>query len=400
MFLFKVSIYTTEKFIKNSFFFSHEKVDSFHGPSTVAKRAQRFREIFGSDSETEELDQYAKQQIIAELCLSESDNNNTSEDDVDVLELSTETDFDLPKTPCKIDHTTSLSHTPAKREREWERETLEITFVNDFDLEAAPKTPKIEIASFLKYPLHLSPIVFQKRDSISPKQNVSLLRYQLSSPSKATNIKESSVTVKTDREFGSHRMQNEEKEEKDQKSSHTKKKNDSFHFKHTNTTKASFEISCCQNSTTNNNSQRIIRTSPKPVCRTHTKQNHSLSYHRKASQHTHPFRRLKTHTKANHSSTHTNAGRSSTHTNASHSSTRTKVERESVATANPSAHTLTPQHPTSHTHTTEDLSGTRILTLNNKLVPQGVRFAIAVDANKTYTKNALKKITRNLLSQM
>lgn len=375
-------------------------MDSFHGPSTVAKRAQRFREIFGSDSETEELDQYAKQQIIAELCLSESDNNNTSEDDVDVLELSTETDFDLPKTPCKIDHTTSLSHTPAKREREWERETLEITFVNDFDLEAAPKTPKIEIASFLKYPLHLSPIVFQKRDSISPKQNVSLLRYQLSSPSKATNIKESSVTVKTDCEFGSHRMQNEEKEEKDQKSSHTNKETIRSISNTPTQPKRRLKSAVVKiqpqtitaNASYEHHRSPFAERTPNKITLSHT-----IAKHR---THTHPSRRLKTHTKANHSSTHTNAGRSSTHTNASHSSTRTKVERESVATANPSAHTLTPQHPTSHTHTTEDLSGTRILTLNNKLVPQGVRFAIAVDANKTYTKNALKKITRNLLSQI
>lgn len=43
--------------------------------------------------------------------------------------------------------------------------------------------------------------------------------------------------------------------------------------------------------------------------------------------------------------------------------------------------------------------GTRIIELKNKNVPQGVYFAIAVDKDKHYTKNALKKITRKLASQ-
>lgn len=43
---------------------------------------------------------------------------------------------------------------------------------------------------------------------------------------------------------------------------------------------------------------------------------------------------------------------------------------------------------------------TKIITLNNKYVPKGVCFAIAVESNKKLSKNALKKITRNLASQM
>lgn len=43
---------------------------------------------------------------------------------------------------------------------------------------------------------------------------------------------------------------------------------------------------------------------------------------------------------------------------------------------------------------------TRIITLNNKNVPPGVHLAIAVDKSKYLSKNALKKITRNLASQM
>lgn len=44
--------------------------------------------------------------------------------------------------------------------------------------------------------------------------------------------------------------------------------------------------------------------------------------------------------------------------------------------------------------------GTRIIELNNKNAPQGVHLAISVDKNKFYSKNALKKITRNLANQM
>lgn len=44
--------------------------------------------------------------------------------------------------------------------------------------------------------------------------------------------------------------------------------------------------------------------------------------------------------------------------------------------------------------------GTRIIDLRNKNVPKGVHLAIAVDKNKRLSKNALKKITRNLANQM
>lgn len=44
--------------------------------------------------------------------------------------------------------------------------------------------------------------------------------------------------------------------------------------------------------------------------------------------------------------------------------------------------------------------GTRIIDLRNKHVPKGIQFAIAVDSKKFYSKNALKKITRNLAKQI
>lgn len=43
---------------------------------------------------------------------------------------------------------------------------------------------------------------------------------------------------------------------------------------------------------------------------------------------------------------------------------------------------------------------TKVITLNNKHVPKNVYLAIAVEKNKHLSKNALKKITRNLASQM
>lgn len=42
----------------------------------------------------------------------------------------------------------------------------------------------------------------------------------------------------------------------------------------------------------------------------------------------------------------------------------------------------------------------RIIPLHNKIVPNGVQLAIAVKGKQRLSKNALKKITRNLLSQM
>lgn len=43
---------------------------------------------------------------------------------------------------------------------------------------------------------------------------------------------------------------------------------------------------------------------------------------------------------------------------------------------------------------------TKIRQLNNKYAPQGVHLAIAIDKNKNLSKNALKRITRNLVSQL
>lgn len=48
----------------------------------------------------------------------------------------------------------------------------------------------------------------------------------------------------------------------------------------------------------------------------------------------------------------------------------------------------------------ESAPKTKIITLNNKYVPKGIKLAIAVEGNKVLSKNALKKITRNLASQM
>lgn len=44
--------------------------------------------------------------------------------------------------------------------------------------------------------------------------------------------------------------------------------------------------------------------------------------------------------------------------------------------------------------------GARVIELRNKNVPQGVHLAIAVDKSKFLSKNALRKITRNLVNQM
>lgn len=48
----------------------------------------------------------------------------------------------------------------------------------------------------------------------------------------------------------------------------------------------------------------------------------------------------------------------------------------------------------------KEVDCTRIINLRNKNVPQGVHLAIAVDSSKFYSKNALKKITRNLSKQL
>lgn len=45
-------------------------------------------------------------------------------------------------------------------------------------------------------------------------------------------------------------------------------------------------------------------------------------------------------------------------------------------------------------------ANTRIIELKNKNVPAGIQLAIAVETNKRYSKNALKKITRKLISEL
>lgn len=61
---------------------------------------------------------------------------------------------------------------------------------------------------------------------------------------------------------------------------------------------------------------------------------------------------------------------------------------------------IIPQKPNNPNNIAHKKPTTRTINLKNQNVPNGVHLAIAVDKNKHFSKNALKKITRNLCSEL
>lgn len=147
--------------------------------------------------------------------------------------------------------------------------------------------------------------------------------------------------------------------------------------------------------------------------RSHTAKSHTLTHTQAkkiASNST--FIRAQTHKQINHSTFASKTAGRQTTTNDAHTLTQVNtITPESITvTISNTAHTSTntenqtvvkePQVVNKNSNSNLVPPNTRIITLGNKNVPEGVHLAIAIDKNKFLSKNALKKITRNLLSQI
>lgn len=164
------------------------------------------------------------------------------------------------------------------------------------------------------------------------------------------------------------------------------------------------------------NAHNIKRTTDNPFRRSSTSSEHT-HIHNRPSQEA-KFKRSEQSPQSSHHS-HAQAqalNRQAVTSIESHSYTREPsnepIETQPHAHYSPLQVTIS-NHPvgTSNTNSSESAYSTqnsiecesqeaRIIPLNNKFVPNGVQLAIAVKGKQQLSKNALKKITRNLLAQM
>lgn len=331
-------------------------VNSFHGPSTsskntakTAKRVQKLNAIFGSDSENDEVVKRVESKIEKEIeeekerKAKESNNNNS--------------DNDISSDGGTNKHSNDV---------------LDITIESDFSFPTTPGKNIESNESLLKYPLLLSPIQFlPKQIFIGPnltRISSLLQQHKIVSPLKQTP-KRGSLTE--------NRVQLSE----------TALSDNDLAPPHTPS----------PSGTKRRMQSAIVCPQPKKQKR-ETKEESTHTHEIRRHTHTNPFRTNTS--KLSEKRTHSSDARTPVKQRLG-ARVHAHFDRRTHTNAHHQTNTIIKQQLTSHTHEANDKpSDARIIPLNNKLIPKGVQLVIAVDANKKYTKNALKKITRNLMNQM
>lgn len=390
-------------------------MNSFHGPSTVSKKAQRYRELFGSDSECDEIVRIVENQISEKIQL-ESDvanNGNCSQNSDDEEE----------------------SYSNWKRKSEWERDILQITLETDFDLQSSPKKSNnsVEIQSSVPQ------IEFQKQDNVPVETTVSLLRYPLATPEKTKKDRLlNRLRIRTNEKSQSAAAENLHRLKSAVVKVHTKSNALRLKVNRSAATKKSPTKNIHHRTLAKNRTHKQASAEQRTLVGlnsdSHALHNDHIHYNPFRS-HTKPFR---THTNQHKPSEHrihtareqlvhadVTAHPLTRHTPYKHKESpllytpykpeeyRIHTTSEQLAHVNVTVHPLTRHTPYKHEDSPLlytpykpeetsplDPNNTRIITLNNKNVPAGVHFAVAVDKKRFYSKNALKKITRKLMSQI
>lgn len=376
-----------------------------HGPSTLLKKAKRLKELFGSDTETEEIEAKAAQQIIDEINkdLSESESETTtssssssSESSTDSDNNSNETDRETKSNEDVLEINIDSSSLIDQLEKTIEiknnliekllHEPLKKNVENDSSLRLEKENILVEkseeIISLLKYPLILSPI---------KKQSFKYRSFTLSSsPSKTKSLDGKTKSLSL-----SH---SQTKPINSRKREHAQPDNS---IKSAVPQKRRLASVIVRPKTTNDHSTKV-KQSFEQAPHTHSVSKHSTNTYKNHRNNTNATKRTNTTTK-HRTNTSKEHRKRDTHTNNDHR-TNTRAAQQ-LTPAKTSTNTIalhysaeTSKPETIETERTETI-GTRIISLNNKYVPEGVRLAIAVDKNKQLSKNALKKLTRNLLSE-
>lgn len=319
-----------------------------HGPSqecsehVTAALKNRFIELFGQESDTE---------------------------DLDVLQISIENDelFKSPKNDKKLNESSSIgsfkilstpTHNSTQNNRLPETPGKNIAELKHFQ---SPRTPRPSVASLLSSPL-------------TPKINAirnNILLSKILSPIQKTPVH---VNASIKRRLGSAPSQNKQTSADNYTNKTTQiNKNKTY----TNTKINPFKVA---NSSITIKKQKQPIKITKKVCETPTFTNTRTSTIINAPNTTQTKSIVERHNFAQEIKITVKNNNNNT---ISSNSTATSVEKSVVDKLEP-----TPAERT------------KIITLNNKHTPNNVYLAIAVDKNKYLSKNALKKITRNLASQM
>lgn len=307
------------------YFIYHHIVDLFHGPSNSSflkrlKQRKRNRELFGSDSEEEDIVQNKLHKKLREELLDLTE----SESEEEILQIHVENDL--------FEGSLTENHTEEKS-----IESPATTQASEDEL--------LSIKNQLIVPLLLSPL------TKTPKRRVNPFR----KPEQTNRVEN---TVRNEKSI---------REEPQQTSSGIQRNRHQNQYARScakNQASSEVAIRGQQSKKTNYLASAIVCVTPKEKCETKTTSNARIAT-----------------TKSN---------------------TQAIIERHNfseeirIQTNNESV--VSPQLIEKQQNPSDNkIEESRILFLNNKIVPKGVQFAIAVDKNKHYSKNALKKITRNLM---
>lgn len=412
-------------------------MESQYGPSTIRipiRKQKRIRELFGTDSECEETETNSRkvdpnairkleEQLQQELC------DLTDSEGDDVLEITIDNDYF--NTPNKLSHLTQESssvlpldkssrqthtfETPSKQTTSI-AESLTPTVKHIFKQTIHP----VEVLS----PLHNTPIrnvhlhqeipvvsITQAHAHTPQTHTQAITSLQRTLASHAGAFKEQ-VRTNTLVSLTHGQKVNEQQTHSSSKSQLQKRFAHAYKSKQTSHTSTRFQpYSRIQHSRTfKNQLAHTLTSNTQTFARTQTTNSRS---HNLAS-----ITRTLTQIQPSHSRSHTITSATVTHTIAqfkhphNHNTSNALVsnigqsfqgQSTSIHTGQPNTHTerqTAVTEPKLSNRTSKSAPNTKTIKLNNKYVPNGVQLAISVDRNKKLSKNALKKITRNLLSQM
>lgn len=412
-----------------------------YGPSNTSKKQKLMRKLFGTDSknETNNINQYKTTTIQSKLRTETFDSSDCEHGEV--LEITIDSENFV--TPKKV--TNTLAHENTFKSPDKQTHTHTVNRI----LSQAPQHVAL-----------LSPIQKTPTQNVRPgKTNILPISDQSLSPSLVqsrtsqnqivssnhSNIKNTHTHTQTSNEthawskkrFASAFSSRKRIPHKTHTNTYTNINN---HLPNRNTPALASSIRTANNTQTHkrfkpytlNRSSYNDNNSQTPIFRQHASNRHTVKQIQ-ANSHTHTFAQNQSTQSSTlaHSRTHTFAQNQSTQSSTlGHIHSKQSHKQNISNTLVPILPKPTPAQTKTHLNATETLiitvpnkpithnaerpanlgqlnknlkplaSDTKIIQLNNKYVPKGVHLAIAIDKNKKLSKNAIKKITRNLASQL
>lgn len=350
-----------------------------YGPSTLRKKSMlkhnRMKQLFGSDSENEEIDRQKETNIqkLHEQLYKELDNLTESDCD-DVLEITI--DNDNFGTPNKVTHVTEKP----------------LSIADESSLPThTQKTPSKQTASAES----LTPKV--KRILKQTIQPVQLLSPIQKTPTRNVHLHDGTLAVTITQTYA--QAKNKHLAHSHKQTAHKNKRIQPYSLtQNTHKSKQTQSVASHSHTLARNAFNQTAFTPHSLAFNTFTHTHASFNSHTLA-----PSTQAFTHIQASNSSSHALASitRTLTQIQSSHSHTNNTNARNSNTTqVRPNTHTERQTTVDELQSLNEKIKTQRIIKTNNKYVPKGEQLSILIDKKKYLSKNQLKKITRNLLSQL